>query len=492
MSTISWVFNLVWLELKTSSHRLYIGERTLRENVLEFMRAQLPQSIEEAIKNGEFSSAQKLIENLLARTEDETLRKRLLFELDRLERWKLEYPYAPEEAYNKLKKEIENLSLDEFNRLVEEGCIDHARIDGQIRVFRRFVPNSFWLCPRLKARRKKGIDERRRIAGLTLKWRAERVIEASKKTGEHYVLPILYRVRMELEIDSEKAPRDKKMRVWLLLPQVSELHPEVKLLDSEPKPVKIADPNEEQRTVYFELEPGQHRVWMEYEYVSRGFHVEVDPEQVYVDEESEIYRKYTAERPPHIVFTPYLRGLAEKIVGGEKNPYMKVKRIWDWITTNVRYTYAMDYALYDNISEYVARKKRGDCGMQALLFITLTRIAGVPARWQSGWYMNPVLHGMHDWAQFYIEPYGWLYVDPSFGNKHKEDWQWRNKFYLGSIDGYRLAANTEVNAQFDPPKVHVRSDPVDNQRGEVETSTKNLYYNLWRSRLEIKEVYSLE
>lgn len=456
------------------------------------MGARLPRSIEEAVKKGDFSSAERLIEEAMAGAVEEAMRERLLYELDRLRRWRLEYPYTVEEAHGKLREELRGLSLAEFARLVDRGCIDHAKIDGQVRVFRRFIPNLFWLCPELGARRGKGFDERRRIASLGLRWRAERVVDASKKSGEHYVLPILYRVRMELEVDPGKASGDERLRVWLPLPQVSELHPEVKLLDSEPKPVKIAGPKERQRTVYFELEPGQRVVWIEYEYVSRGFHVDIDPEKVYVDEESEVYRRYTGERPPHIVFTPYLRGLTEGIVGEEKNPYVRVKRIWKWITANVRYTYAMDYALYDNISEYVARRRRGDCGMQALLFITLARIAGIPARWQSGWYMNPVQPSMHDWAQFYLEPYGWLYADPSFGNMHKEDWEWRNRFYLGSIDGYRLAANTEVNAQFDPPKTHVRSDPVDNQRGEVETPTRNLYYDSWRSKLEILEAESLE
>ena len=34
--------------------------------------------------------------------------------------------------------------------------------------------------------------------------------------------------------------------------------------------------------------------------------------------------------------------------------------------------------------------------MQALLFITMCRIAGVPARWQSGLYAEPGSVGMHD------------------------------------------------------------------------------------------------
>ena len=46
--------------------------------------------------------------------------------------------------------------------------------------------------------------------------------------------------------------------------------------------------------------------------------------------------------------------------------------------------------------------------MQAMLFITMCRCAGVPARWQSGWETKPVGSSQHDWAEFYVEPWGWL------------------------------------------------------------------------------------
>jgi len=38
---------------------------------------------------------------------------------------------------------------------------------------------------------------------------------------------------------------------------------------------------------------------------------------------------------------------------------------------------------------------------------------------------------------------------------------------------------------FDPPKKHLRSDPVDNKRGEVETETGNIFYD----RIEYKMEY---
>ena len=114
--------------------------------------------------------------------------------------------------------------------------------------------------------------------------------------------------------------------------------------------------------------------------------------------------------------------------------------------------------------------------MQALLFITLCRISGIPARWQSGWFITPFHGSPHDWAEFYISPYGWLPADLSFGGARKNIEKYRT-FYFGNLDAYRMIANTDIQGNFVPPKKYLRSDPVDNQRGEVETEERNIYYD---------------
>jgi len=467
-------------------------EKSALGNELWFTSASLPESVSELLRRGELSRAESEIRKLLPNSIG-AARVRLEFELDRISRWRHEFPYTLDQGFEELRKLIPNLERGEVEALLARGCLDHAVVDGEVRLLRRFVPNAFWLCPELKKKRRRGRDELSRIAKLALKDRAQRVVEAAKHVGSEYVLPLRYRVKAVASVKPGAVPEGEVVRVWIPLPRVSGLHPEVKILGAEPQPKRVAPEDYPQRTAYFEVEAEREgaRCEIEYEYVSRGFHVEVDPREAQVDESSEVYELYTAERLPHIAFTPYLRELAERIVGGERNPYLKARRIWDWITSNVRYTYARDYALYDCISEYVAREKRGDCGMQAILFITLCRIAGVPARWESGWYMNPVRYGMHDWAQFYIEPYGWLYADPSFGGRRHGE-EWRSEFYFGSTEGYRMAANIEISAPFDPPKRYFRSDPVDSQRGEVEWGGGNLYYDKWDFELKLLEAESIE
>ena len=101
------------------------------------------------------------------------------------------------------------------------------------------------------------------------------------------------------------------------------------------------------------------------------------------------------------------------------------------------------FTLPDSIPDYYAAGLRGDCGVQALLFITLCRCAGIPARWQSGLFVTPYAQGCHDWAQFYVAPYGWLFADCSFGGS-----AWRagnaerHAFYFGNLDPFRAWRRT--------------------------------------------------
>lgn len=181
------------------------------------------------------------------------------------------------------------------------------------------------------------------------------------------------------------------------------------------------------------------------------------------------------EHYPHIRFTPFIDALAREIGGDERDPLILARHVYDWVTLNVRYSYMREYLYIDNIPEFAALGGRGDCGVMALLFITLCRRLGVPAKWESGSSVHPDSIGSHDWAMFYVEPYGWLYADPSLGGGARrrgctELWN----HYFGNLDPFRLVANNEFQGSFDPPKRFMRTDPYDNQSGEAEYETYGL------------------
>jgi len=76
--------------------------------------------------------------------------------------------------------------------------------------------------------------------------------------------------------------------------------------------------------------------------------------------------------------------------------------------------------------------------------------------------------GSHDWAMFYIAPHGWLWADVSFGSSSRRNGEeWRRKHYFGSMDPWRMVANSAFQMPLTPPDLAIRQDPYDNQRGEM-------------------------
>ena len=172
---------------------------------------------------------------------------------------------------------------------------------------------------------------------------------------------------------------------------------------------------------------------------------------------------------------------------------MKVaRRFYDYCTTVVTYSYMREYFTITQIPEYAGLNQKGDCGVQALLFITLCRCAGIPARWQSGLFVTPYSQGCHDWAQFYVAPYGWLFADCSFGGSgYRAGSTLLHEHYFGNLDPYRMAANSQFQWEFDPPKAQLRSDPTDNQRGEAEYEDRGLSYQELDAAWELLEMTPL-
>ena len=198
------------------------------------------------------------------------------------------------------------------------------------------------------------------------------------------------------------------------------------------------------------------------------------------------YAKDTAELAPHIEFTPYIRALTEACAQGCTTPLEKAKSFYDFITKNFRYTYMPAYFTLDSIAENCARSFTGDCGVFALLFITMCRCAGIPAEWQSGFAAEPEFVGGHDWARFYAEPFGWLFADPSFGvSSNRNENEERRMFYFGNLDPYRMVANRAFQAPFTVDKRYFRTDPYDNQYGEIETEDRGLRYDEYKRKAEI-------
>jgi len=278
-------------------------------------------------------------------------------------------------------------------------------------------------------------------------------------------------------------PEGEIIRCWIPFPrEIPGRQGDIRFIATEPAQHIIAD-NDTclQRTIYFE-KPSRAdtttRFEVEYKYTCHGVYVPIDPASVQPVELTPDLAPYVREKPPHVIFTPALKELSREIVGDETNPYLVARRLFEWVDTNIPWASAREYSTIRNISSYAYENMHGDCGIQALLFITLCRMNGIPARWQSGWEFQPPKDSMHDWGMIYFAPYGWVPMDMSYGLRKSEDdrLKW---FYLGGMDSYRLIFNDAYSQPFYPAKIHARSETVDSQRGEVEWRGGNLYFDQW-------------
>ncbi len=439
------------------------------------------------IANGEYTAAAGVICDLLVN--DNTLSTRdklgLAFELDRIERIRIDFTKTEVEIREYVREYIPDASDEDFMRWETSQALEWKLIDGEKRYFNRAGRNLF----RIDAEARKIWAELHKAdtptpgsgVDVNIDQHNARIIGAVKSGRGPFVKPVRLRIKQALEVDADAVPAGETIRCWIPFPRVIPGRQEgVRLLNTSPDQSIMAPADALQRTIYFEkiADPGETtRFEVEYEYTAYGTWIDIDPGQV-VAVTDENLQEHLSERPPHIVFTPELQAISAKVVGDETNPYLIARKLFKWVDDNIPWASAREYSTIRNIPAYAIANKHGDCGIQALTFITLCRMNGIPARWQSGWEFKPPNDSMHDWGIIYFEPYGWSPMDPTYGIRDvdNKDGKW---FYVSGMDSYRTIYNDDYSQPFYPAKVHPRSETVDSQRGEVEWRGGNLYFNQW-------------
>src|ERR1035438_160644 len=424
-------------------------------------------------------------------------RGQLEFELDRLKRIKLDFPSTKEDLFAELKDSVKDLTPAEFEQWLAEGRFDSREIDGRRYYVNTAVSDLFFRYPELDARRLPPKDttplQKARLESCT----AIRKAALAEKTP--YVLPKRFHVTMTVTAKATVAPAGEIIRAWLPIPRHYPFQDDFELTSASPAVSRTDSKDSPIRCVYMEQPakknaPTQFRI--EYEYTTHAVSFDIKPGDVRpCDPNDPAVKGFTSEAP-HVVFTPEMRALSQKIVGDETNPCLKAKKCFDWIAENIKYSYAIEYSTIRNISDYCRGKGYGDCGQEAMLFITLCRLNGIPARWQSGWNTFSRDKSNHDWSEIYLAPYGWMPADPYMGMwaMHyataltPEQKRQIRDFYFGGLDQYRMSANSDHNQTLRPTKQSMRSDDVDFQRGELECGGKNIYLDQFSYSLTVKDV----
>ena len=427
---------------------------------LDYLSYPLPGDVRRAVTAGDLPFAERLIARRLSDEHvPEGLKARLRFELRILRELPEAYPLTEEETLRLFRESVPDFTAEELQAYREDGTCDWIYLNGAVRYHEDCVATALRTRRELQARRTDAPDPARQE---TIECLRDRMMEKMKREGH---AAVRFRLRTTMTVDPEAERPGETIRVHMPLP-VTDAQCRAGQVRTWPDGAYVAPEDAPQRTAFWKMPfVSGTRFVTEAEWVTDAPYVRPDPALVSPEQP----HFCTEEQLPQIRFTPFIRDLARDLAAGTDNPLVKARRFYDYITKECRYRYVAPYAFETCIPEHFAAGQRGDCGMHALLFISLCRASGIPAAWQSGLYTPPWGPGMHDWARFYVAPYGWLCCDGSFGGTaFREGKTDRHDFYFGNLDPWRVVYDSALQQRFDPPRLHPRYDPYDSQSPEVE------------------------
>lgn len=419
----------------------------------------LPEDVENARRSGLFDLANLLMDKYLGSKDiPEALRLRLELEKHNLDRIKASFPYTIEDADRMLSVEYPGKYVKgSISENLINGNLAWRLINGRMMVENRVVADAAKRLPGLK-------ESPDTLNDLKLR---DDNIEYMESHGERYA-----RIRLKTTIKPLSC-FGEYARINIPVVRPSRNISDIKFISASAGYKYVDDGSVLMRSAHFEDTLNNDSSFsIEYEYTIKAKLKNIERSRERID--TIAFAEYLKQEEPHIIFTPYLRALTKEIVGNIDSPSEKARAIYNWITTHIKYSFMREYKTIENIPEYAASNLKGDCGVQAMLFITLCRIAGIPAKWQSGLYTTPQSSSSHDWAEFYIPEYGWCFADCSFGGgAYRSGNERRWKYYFGSSDVFRTPFN-DICCSNLYGKEQYPSDPTDSQGGEIETSTRSL------------------
>ncbi|MGA2420276.1 MAG: transglutaminase domain-containing protein [Candidatus Acidiferrum sp.] len=163
----------------------------------------------------------------------------------------------------------------------------------------------------------------------------------------------------------------------------------------------------------------------------------------------------------HVIINDKIRALSASIAGGETNPILAARKIYDWTLENVDYWVKDPEHLKASpvgSTEYCLNTKTGNCTDFHSLFASLAMAAGIPTRLVYGSLLKPTLNGVqvdgsyHCWIQFFAPNYGWVPLDVSLANIYGKEFPLTEKnkklVELTTATGYKGRDPSKIDYYF--------------------------------------------
>ncbi len=138
-----------------------------------------------------------------------------------------------------------------------------------------------------------------------------------------------------------------------------------------------------------------------------------------------------------IDYSPRIKSVADNIVSGVNDYLSAVLLLASWVHDNMVYTPTDEFFNSNKSSSEIINDLRGVCDEYAILLMSLLRAEGIPCRYVSGYSYGAVLgvsgFGPHAWVEVLVPGYGWISVDPTYGE-------------FGWIDASHIKTNTNYSS----------------------------------------------
>ena len=287
---------------------------------------------------------------------------------------------------------------------------------------------------------------------------------------EVYTNPKTFHAIGTLTVPRAKFPVDGTLRIWIPLPIVTGPQQSVTInAISHPEYLKVPPGGEDLGLAYMEVPlanlTGNLNISVEFTFTHYEQHFTIDPAMIGTyDKTDSDYIKYTRSYGNETI-TPEIRETALRVIGGETNPYLAAKKLYDYVIANITYSLppATLWPYGTPASIYVHTNRFGDCGCQSMYFTALCRSVGIPARTTGGKQMfkqmvTPGDYSDHFWGEFYLPNYGWIPVDTSVAQMEfyatglTDDVRKAFRdYFFGNQDNLRLVLQKDVDIPVFPP-----------------------------------------
>ncbi len=221
-------------------------------------------------------------------------------------------------------------------------------------------------------------------------------------------------VELDLSYDLSAPPETSRIDLVVILPETIPDRQKILSIKHSPKPSRIFRRNGNRYAEFVFVKPGRQK-------------------KVQIQIKAELFRydlftvkqnlgNYTYEEPGFGDFLKHekyiekdhsdIQQIAESIDG--QTQIEIIKHIYNYVVDNMEYT---AHKGKDWGAVKALQWKKGDCTEYVDLFVALCRAKDIPARFVAGYTLRfDDVSPKHNWAEVFLEDYGWIPFDPSWGD----------------------------------------------------------------------------